>query len=115
MRLPLIGQDELDLVQSISNVVRRGRVTAIKAISDGGVAISFKDSTLDLAPTGDGVVCVHCASPGPFNDCEEDKIFVSDTELQLNQIVVPPVCQSSFLLATIETARRQGQLDLEFA
>lgn len=57
---------------------------------------------------------IHCTSPGPFNGREIDELFVSDTEMRIFLLYAPPVSISMSVLAKLESARRQGKLDLDF-
>ena len=115
LRLSIIGRDELTLARQVKDIVRRGRVTKIEG-SVGAAEVSFDDDQPPLQMRSEvGVAVVHCASPGPFNDNTKVDIFASDTQLNLNQIIVPPVCCSSAMLAMLESARRAGTLDNEFA
>ena len=100
-------------MRGVKHVIRRGRVTKIVCKDGSGASISFQDGKPLLVMDGP-VVFVHCASPGPFNGEGNIDIFVSDQELNLHQLIIPPVCTSSAMIAMIETARREGKLDLEF-
>lgn len=118
LRLPIIGRDELKVgrrVVSADNVVRRGRVTEIKGAA-GGADVSFGDGLppLEMRSATGCIVFVHCASPGPFNDNALLAIFASPTQLNLNQVIIPPVCMSSAMLAMLESARRAGTMDSDF-
>jgi hypothetical protein len=113
LRLSIIGRDELTLARQVKDILRRGRVTKIEG-SVGAAEVSLGDNQPPLQLRSEvGVAVVHCASPDPFNDNVD--IFASDTQLDLNQIIVPPVCCSSAMLAMLESARRAGTLDSEFA
>jgi len=118
LRLPLIGKDELALVRKVKNVIRYGRVTEIVAgtKASGAATIKFGKGGPTVTTThGMEAVFVHCASPGPFNGSAVSEIFASDAVLNLHQIITPPVCCSSAMLAMLETARAKGTMDVEFA
>jgi len=114
-RFPVIGKDELKYMRKIKQIVRRGRVTSIN-LNDGTIKIGFgKDQEPWFLPPSDDIrAFVHCTSPGPFNGTEIDELFVSDTEMRLSLLFAPPVSISMSVLAKLESARRQGKLDLDF-
>mmetsp|Transcript_61241 Transcript_61241/g.181118 ORF Transcript_61241/g.181118 Transcript_61241/m.181118 type:complete len:514 (-) Transcript_61241:103-1644(-) len=114
-RFPVIGKEELKYMRVVSNIVRKGRVSSI-AVKEGSIKVSFgkDEEPWILPPSSNDHVFIHCTSPGPFNGKEADELFVSDTEMCLFLLYAPPVSISLSVLAKLESARRQGTLDLDF-
>ena len=119
-RFPVVGKDELKLMQLVKNRIRRGRVTGItKQHETGRIDVEFEsdqetwtpDKTIDSAD----LIFVHCTSPGPFNGNENLDLFVSDHQLNLNPMFPPPIPFSMSVLAYLESARVSNNLDLTFA
>ena len=111
-RFPVIGKDELILMRKIKNIVRRGRVTAIR-FSDDNASLEFgKDQS--PWPTHKDALFIHCTSPGPFNGREFTDVFVSENELNLPLLFAPPVSISMSCMGFLEAARSKGKLDIDF-
>jgi hypothetical protein len=113
-RFPVIGHDELKLLRKIKSVVRRGRVASIaidEASRDTVVKFGPDQEPLALPPSNE-YSFIHCTSPGPFNGNKIDELFPSDEEMRLFLLFAPPVSVSMSCLAKLESARRNGTLDL---
>lgn len=116
-RFPVIGKDELLLMQRIQNTIRRGRVTSIHI--DGAsseIIVSFtkgEDWKLGSIPVN-ACTFIHCTSPGPFNGRKVDELFPSEKQLNLFLLFAPPVSISMSVLAYLEACRMKGSLDLSF-
>ena len=119
-RFPVIGKDELKLMKTIKNIIRKGRVTSIDLegetiqVSFDGKGRDGQDPVWSIPPSDDETVFVHCTSPGPFNGKEIKQLFPSKKEMRLSLLFAPPVSISPSLLAKIEAARSKGTMDLEF-
>ena len=119
-RFPVVGKDELKLMQLVKNRIRRGRVTGItKQHETGRIDVEFERDqetwTLDKTIDSADLIFVHCTSPGPFNGNENLDLFVSDHQLNLNPMFPPPIPFSMSVLAYLESARVSNNLDLTFA
>lgn len=114
-RFPIVGPDELEPMRKVKNVIRSGRVTSIEQ-DEQNVLVSFgKDRDPLVLPKGEeDHVFIHCTSPGPFNGFENDNIFLSDKQINLDMLYAPPVPISMSCIAMLEAARYKGELDLEF-
>lgn len=114
-RFPVIGKDELKLLRQIKNLIRRGRVSAIKQ-DRNRVLVQFEDNNGICIPstTVADTVFIHCTSPGPFNGNATDEVFVTDKQLNLNLLYAPPVSVSMSSIAYLEAARLSGTLDIQF-
>jgi hypothetical protein len=119
-RFPVVGEDELKLMQLVKNRIRRGRVTGItKQNETGRIIVAFGSDqetwTPDKTIDSTDLIFVHCTSPGPFNGNENLDLFVSDHQLNLNPLFPPPVPFSMSVLAYLESARVSNSLDWTFA
>jgi len=119
-RFPVIGRDELKLMKTIKNIVRKGRVTSIDLKGDT-IRVGFDGKGQDghdpvwcIPPSEDETIFVHCTSPGPFNGKEIEQLFPSETEMRLSLLFAPPVSISPSILAKMEAARKKETMDLEF-
>lgn len=119
-RFPVIGKDELKLMKTIRNIVRKGRVTSIDMegeiirVSFDGKGRDGQDPKWSIPPSEDETVFVHCTSPGPFNGKEIEQLFPSKKEMRLFLLFAPPVSISPSILAKLEASRKKGTMDLEF-
>jgi len=111
-KFPIIGKDELSLVRNIKNILRRGRVTAIRLNKDSA-SLEFGKDQDPWSTQKDGVF-IHCTSPGPFNEKKDMDVFVSKNELKLPLLFAPPVSISMSCLGFLEAARSNGKLDIDF-
>ena len=118
-RFPVVRSSELKMLQKVTNLIRKGRVTSIqytdskrsiKAQFDGNVT----EPHMIFSPAND-YVFVHCTSPGPFNGAKPQNIFVSDNELDLFLLSAPPISMSMSSIAYLEASRLRGSLDEDFA
>lgn len=117
-RFPIIGKDELRLMQRIQNPIRRGRVIDIRLKhlkDDHRVAVSFTDGQdwMTNIPV-ERMTFIHCTSPGPFNGNNTDELFPSEKEMNLFLLFAPPVSISMSVLAYLEACRLKGSLDIMF-
>jgi len=114
-RFPIIGPEELTKMRSVTNQIRRGRVTDISR-SSGKAVMAFGEREQWTSPVPvDDTVFVHCTSPGPFNGLSRDsRMFGSDREMNLLLLFAPPISTSMSCLAYIEAARKNGTLDIDF-
>jgi len=106
-RFPVVGNDEMKILQKVKSVIRCGRVTSIE---EGG-RVSF---TTGESLAFDDHVFVHCTSPGPFNGNILTSPFPNDKEICLCFLYAPPVPISMSSIAVLESRRRNGTLDIEF-
>lgn len=117
-RFPVVGKDELLVMRKIRNVLRRGRVTSIKMKQENKVIVvdfeSEKQPIFLPLEHGQKYTFVHCTSPGPFNGNDQKELFVSEKELDLVLLFAPPISLSMSCLAKLESARREGTMDIEF-
>jgi len=117
-RFPVIGKDELTYMRKVKNIIRRGRVTSITSDDDGAIKVNFGNDHEPwvLPPSDQKRVFIHCTCPGPFNPDREwnNETFVSDSEMRLLALYVPPISISLSVLAKVESARRRGTLDIDF-
>ena len=128
-RLAVIEDAELKLLQGLKNIVRRGRVQAIRLDGEKNLRVEFgqRQTPLNFPSTAEGeqeVVVVNACSPGPFNGhpwtittkgSEENKhIFTSKTCMRLSPLAGPPAGLSMSALAYLEAARKKGKLDIAF-
>jgi len=112
-KFPVIDEEELRLLRRVKNIVRRGKVTSISAVGGHPIVLSFADGS-PLAMGESHYTFVHCTSPGPFNANAVPQLFPSQHEMSLYLLFAPPVTISMSCLAMLESARRNGTLDLEF-
>lgn len=114
-RFPVVDANELALMRKVETIVRRGRAVALCLDGDRAM-VKFADGkpAWEAHESADKVVFVHCTSPGPFNGKEDNNLFKSDGHLTLGSIVPPPKSLSMSFVAKLESARRQGTLDLDF-
>ena len=119
-RFPVVGKDELKLMKTIKNIVRKGRVTSIDLEGEtvrlffDGKGRDGQDPVWSIPPSEDETIFVHCTSPGPFNGTEIEELFISKKEMRLFMLFAPPVSISPSVQARLEAARKKGGLDLEF-
>lgn len=131
-RFTVVGSDELELMRNVFNVIRKGRVTAIRQHTDNNdnepngeeqndddnscIAISFGENHDDwkLRRDPENVIFVHCTGSGPFNGKTPDSLFVSKDEIALYLMYAPPMSISMSCIAMLEAARRKGTLDVGF-
>mmetsp|Transcript_68143 Transcript_68143/g.76283 ORF Transcript_68143/g.76283 Transcript_68143/m.76283 type:complete len:529 (+) Transcript_68143:61-1647(+) len=117
-RFPTVQLDELELMQKVKTMIRRGRATAIRRStnSKGGVVVEFGSDHTPweaFAPI-DRCIFVHATSPGPFFRSSETSIFNSEKKMTLRLVFEPPITMSMSCLAKVEANRRKGTLDLEY-
>lgn len=115
-RFPVIPHDELELARCVTNVIRRGRVTAIRKSGAFGVEVQFggEHSPWEAFGSIDTCVFVHATSPGPFNGSDPDSIplFPCPRAMTLHLLLTGPRTFSMSLMAKLEAARRRKTLDL---
>ena len=117
-RFPTVQLDELELMQKVKTMIRRGRATAIRRStkSKDGVVVEFGTDQTPweaFAPI-DQCIFVHATSPGPFFRSSETSIFNSEKKMTLRLVFEPPITMSMSCLAKVEGTRRKGTLDLEY-
>lgn len=121
LRYPVVGPIKLRILRSIKNVIRKGRVSAIRISNSSEndtkkeIDVHFDGSVDDPRETffpAEDYVFVHCTSPGPFNNIDVNEIFVSENQIDLYALFAPPITISMSTLGYLEAARRKGKLDL---
>mmetsp|Transcript_25165 Transcript_25165/g.37185 ORF Transcript_25165/g.37185 Transcript_25165/m.37185 type:complete len:569 (+) Transcript_25165:70-1776(+) len=125
-RFPVIGKDELKIMREIQDIIRRGRVSAIDAVTAEDdkkkkARLHFKNGTNNddgcwISPS-DSIkndVFIHCTSPGPSNGNIETRIFVGEQTMNLLLLYSPPISISMSCLGYLESARIKTKLDIEF-
>ncbi len=116
-RFPVVGMDEIKLMRRVQDIIRQGRVTAIKKEGNRSVIVHFGENSQPWLPREsdpENLVFIHCTCPGPDNGNTNFDLFASDHQLNLNLLFAPPVPISMSVLAYLESARINGTLDLSF-
>mmetsp|Transcript_7980 Transcript_7980/g.17116 ORF Transcript_7980/g.17116 Transcript_7980/m.17116 type:complete len:538 (+) Transcript_7980:138-1751(+) len=116
-RFPVVGRDEIKFMRKVEDIIRRGRVTAIRNQENRSVIVHFGENSQPWVPKEsrpEDLVFIHCTCPGPENGNSNFDLFASDHQLNLNLLFAPPVPISMSVLAYLESARINGTLDLSF-
>merc|ERR1712071_174169 len=113
-KYPIIGEDELELMRKVKNVIRKGRVNSIQLNKDTQtITVQFdRSEEAELFSPVQDYTFVHCTSAGPFNGVTPKACFVSSGQLDLFMLFAPPVSFSMSCLAYLEAVRKKGTIDV---